>query len=134
LPRCRRSYKVALLNELIVRAMIKVKMALLHRIGLANIILEEMVMPELLQRDPTAENLADALVAITMDSPARQRQCDAFARLDAIMEIGTAVPSERAPAIIAVAGRHGSPGSRSRAAGAEPLRMVEGRGADDWPA
>jgi Lipid-A-disaccharide synthetase len=66
LPRCRRSYKVALLNELIVRAMIKMKMALLHRIGLANIILEEMVMPELLQRDPTAENLADALVAITM--------------------------------------------------------------------
>jgi hypothetical protein len=33
-----------------------------------------------------------------MDSPTRQRQCDAFARLDAIMEIGTAVPSERAAA------------------------------------
>jgi lipid A disaccharide synthetase len=41
-----------------------------------------MAMPELLQRNATAENLADALIAVTMDSPARQRQCDAFARLE----------------------------------------------------
>jgi lipid-A-disaccharide synthase len=103
---------VTLLNELIIRAMIKMKMASLHRVGLANVILDEMAMPELLQRNVTAENLADALVAITMDSPARQRQCDAFARLDAIMEIGTAVPSERvAAAVIAMARRHESTGS-----------------------
>jgi lipid-A-disaccharide synthase len=103
------TYKVTLLNELIVRAMVKMKIASLHRVGLANIILDENAMPELLQRDATAENLADALVAITMDSPARQRQCEAFARLDAIMEIGTAVPSERAAAaVIAMAGRHAS--------------------------
>jgi lipid-A-disaccharide synthase len=99
------AYKVTLLNELVVRAMAKVKM-----VSFANIILGEMAMPELLQRDATAESLADALVAVTMDSPARQRQCDAFARLDAIMEIGTAVPSERAAAaVIAAAGRHGRP-------------------------
>jgi lipid-A-disaccharide synthase len=104
------TYKVTLLEELIVRAMVKMKMASLHRVGLANIILDEDAMPELLQRDATAENLADALVAITMDSPARQRQCEAFARLDAIMEVGTAAPSERAAAaVIAMAGRHASP-------------------------
>jgi lipid-A-disaccharide synthase len=98
-------YKVPLLEELIVRAMATAKM-----VGLANIVLDDMVMPELLQRDATAENLADALVAVTIDSPARQRQCDAFARLDDIMEIGAAVPSERAAAaIIAMAARHGSP-------------------------
>jgi lipid-A-disaccharide synthase len=89
------AYKVSLLEEVVARTMIKVKM-----VGLANIILDEMATPELLQRDATAENLADALVAVIQDSPARQRQCDAFARLDTIMEIGRAVPSERAAAAV----------------------------------
>jgi lipid-A-disaccharide synthase len=85
------AYKVALLEEMIIRRMIQVKM-----VGLANIILDDMAMPELLQHDATAENLAAALVAVTQESPARQRQCAAFAKLDSIMEIGRAVPSERA--------------------------------------
>ncbi len=89
------AYRVTLLEEVIARAMIKVKM-----VGLANIILDEMAMPELLQRAATAENLADALMAVIADSPARQRQCDAFARLDAVMEIGTAMPSQRAAAAV----------------------------------
>jgi lipid-A-disaccharide synthase len=89
------AYKVTLLEELIVRPMIKAKM-----VGLANIILDEMAMPELLQRAATAENLAGALAGITVDSPARRRQCDAFARLDAVMEIGAAMPSERAAAAV----------------------------------
>jgi lipid-A-disaccharide synthase len=120
------AYKVTLLNELIVRAMIKMKIASLDRIGLANVILDEMAMPELLQRNATAENLADALVAITMDSPARQRQCDAFARLDGIMEIGTAVPSERAAAaVIAMARRHRATGRDPRRRPRDSCRMVE---------
>jgi lipid-A-disaccharide synthase len=85
------AYKVTLLEELIARAMIKVQM-----VGLANIIVGDMVMPELLQHDATAENLAAEVLGIIQDSPARRRQLDAFARLDAIMEIGTAAPSERA--------------------------------------
>jgi lipid-A-disaccharide synthase len=89
------AYKVTLVEELIARALVKVKM-----VGLANIILGEMVMPELLQRQATAKNLADALVAIVRDSPQRRRQCEAFAKLDAIMEIGRAVPSERAAAAV----------------------------------
>jgi lipid-A-disaccharide synthase len=89
------AYKVTLLEELIVRALVKVK-----AVGLANIILDEMIMPELLQRQATAKNLADALVAIVRDSPERRRQCDAFAKLDAIMEIGSAVPSARAAAAV----------------------------------
>src|SRR5215471_21146470 len=94
------AYRVTLFEELIIRALIRVKMA-----GLANIILDEMVMPKLLQRQGTAKNLADALVAIIKDSPQRQRQCEAFARLDAIMEIGRAVPSERAAAaVVALSG------------------------------
>jgi lipid-A-disaccharide synthase len=97
------AYKVTLLEEVIARAMIKVKM-----VGLANIVLGEMAMPELLQRDATAENLAAALMAVTQDTPARQRQCDAFARLDTIMEIGTAVPSKRAAATVIALARSGS--------------------------
>jgi lipid-A-disaccharide synthase len=89
------AYKVTLLEEVIARTMIKVKM-----VGLANIVLDEMVMPELLQRQATAQSLANALVDVTKDSPARRRQCDAFARLDAIMEIGLARPSERAAAAV----------------------------------
>src|SRR5262249_26551386 len=94
------AYKVALFEELIIRALVRVKMA-----GLANIILDEMIMPELLQRQATAKNLAEALVAIIKDSPQRRRQCEAFAKLDAIMEIGTAAPSKRAAAaVIALSG------------------------------
>ncbi len=105
------AYKVTLFEELIARAMIKVKM-----VGLANIILNEMVMPELLQQEATAENLADALVAVMKDSLVRQRQCDAFARLDAIMEIGRAVPSQRAAAAVIEMARSGRMRARSRTA------------------
>ncbi|HMA73789.1 MAG TPA: lipid-A-disaccharide synthase [Xanthobacteraceae bacterium] len=87
------AYKVTLVEELIARAMVKVK-----TVGLANIILGEMVMPELLQWQATAKNLADALIAIVGDTPQRRRQCEAFARLDTIMEIGGRAPSERAAA------------------------------------
>src|SRR5215467_8765721 len=97
------AYKATLFEELIVRALVKVRM-----VGLANIILGEMVMPELLQRQATAGNLADALVAIARDSPQRRRQCAAFASLDKVMEIGSAVPSERAAAaVIALCRRMG---------------------------
>jgi lipid-A-disaccharide synthase len=89
------AYKVTLVEELIARALVKAKM-----VGLANIILDDMIMPELLQRQATAKNLADALVAIIADSPLRRRQCEAFAKLDAIMEIGSAVPSQRAAAAV----------------------------------
>jgi lipid-A-disaccharide synthase len=104
------AYKVTLLEELIARAMIKVKM-----VGLANIILGEVVMPELLQRAATPDNLANALAAIIPDSPARRRQCEAFARLDVIMEVGTAVPSKRAAAVVIE-----TAGSRSALGGGHP--------------
>jgi lipid-A-disaccharide synthase len=97
------AYKVTLVEELIARALVRAKM-----VGLANIILGDMIMPELLQRQATAKNLADALVAIVHDSPQRWRQCEAFAKLDAIMEIGSAVPSRRAAAkVIALSSRVG---------------------------
>jgi lipid-A-disaccharide synthase len=89
------AYKVAIVEELIVRALVTVRM-----IGLANIILDDKVMPELLQRQATPQNLAEALVSVIGDTPQRQRQCEAFARLDAIMEVCGDAPSRRAAAIV----------------------------------
>jgi lipid-A-disaccharide synthase len=89
------AYKAGIAEELILRAMVKVPM-----IGLANLILGEKVMPELLQRQATPYRLAEMLVAVVADTPQRRHQCDAFARLDAVMEIGAAAPSARAAAIV----------------------------------
>jgi len=94
------AYKVTLVEELIARALVRVK-----TVGLANIILDEMVMPELLQRQATAKNLAYALVAIAGDTPQRRRQCEAFVKLDTIMEIGGRAPSERAATTVIAVSR-----------------------------
>ncbi|MCX5577291.1 lipid-A-disaccharide synthase [Kaistia terrae] len=63
---------------------------------LPNIILNEMLVPELIQHDCTPEKLADALEPLIADGPARQRQLDGFARLDAIMSTDGVAPSDRA--------------------------------------
>ena len=57
-------------------------------------------MPEFLQRACTAEALAAALVPLFADTPERRRQIEAFARLDAIMDIGKGAPSDRAAAVV----------------------------------
>jgi lipid-A-disaccharide synthase len=95
------AYKVTVVEELIARAFVNVSM-----IGLANIILDEKVMPELLQRHATPQNLADALVAIVGDTAQRRRQCEAFVRLDTIMEVAGRAPSQRAAAVVVALARH----------------------------
>jgi len=67
---------------------------------LANLLLGENVVPEFLQHNCTPEKLAAALLPLLADTPARRRQVDAFARLDAIMEIGTRAPAARAAEIV----------------------------------
>jgi lipid-A-disaccharide synthase len=85
------AYTVTLIEELIARAFITAPSAIL-----TNLILGENVVPEFLQRDCTVANLSSALVELVQDTPERRRQIEAFARLDDIMQIGTAVPSARA--------------------------------------
>jgi lipid-A-disaccharide synthase len=105
------AYRVALFEELIARALVKT-----DTIGLANLILGEKIMPELLQRDAAAQNLADALVPLVGDTAERRRQCEGLARLDAVMEVGVAVPSARAAAIVlAMASRPGPVSSSNTA-------------------
>jgi lipid-A-disaccharide synthase len=70
----------------------------------------------LLQRDAAAQNLADALVPLVGDTVERRRQCEGLARLDAVMEVGVAVPSARAAAIVlAMASRPGPVSSSNTA-------------------
>ncbi len=67
---------------------------------LANLLLGENVVPELLQHDCTAENLASALLPLFSDTPQRHRQIEAFSRLDEIMQIGSSAPALRAADIV----------------------------------
>ena len=56
----------------------------------------------------TPERLAEALLPLLADTPQRQRQIEAFGRLDAIMAIGGEAPSAKAAAIVLdVAQNHG---------------------------
>jgi lipid-A-disaccharide synthase len=98
------AYRLSLIEEMIARLM---RQPELSTVILANLVIGENVAPEFLQRDCTPEKLADALVPLVFDTPQRRRQLDAFARLDAIMGIGTASPSNQAAAIVLDLARRG---------------------------
>src|SRR5580700_2547629 len=74
---------------------------------LANLVLGENVIPELLQSAATPDRLAEALLPLLTDTPQRQRQIAAFGRLDAIMAIGGEAPSAKAAAIVLDVAQHG---------------------------
>ncbi|MEA2991674.1 MAG: lipid-A-disaccharide synthase, partial [Alphaproteobacteria bacterium] len=76
---------------------------------LANLVVEDNVVPEFIQETCTVENLTQALLPLLSDTPERRRQIEAFARLDTIMEIGSAVPSERAADIVLARAERGRP-------------------------
>ena len=89
------AYKVTAFEAPILRRVIRAPSAIL-----ANLVLGENVVPEFLQEHCTVENLTQALLPLLSDTPERQRQLDAFARLDAVMETGIAHPSARAAEIV----------------------------------
>ena len=88
-------YKVARLEAIVARVLIKVPSVIL-----ANLVLGRNVVPEFLQQDCTAENLSAALSPLMADTPERRRQTSAFAELDQIMALGQGSPSERAAAVV----------------------------------
>jgi lipid-A-disaccharide synthase len=98
------AYRVAAIEAAIMRRLIGVPKVLqgevLRSVILANLVLKEWVMPELLQQDCTPRAIANALAPLLSDTPERRRQVEAFVRLDAIMEIGSASPDERAAEIV----------------------------------
>jgi len=89
------AYKVSAVEAVAVRRLVRVPSYIL-----ANLVIGENVVPELVQEDCTPDRLADALVPLLGDTPQRQRQTGAFAKLDAIMEIGSRAPAARAADIV----------------------------------
>jgi lipid-A-disaccharide synthase len=92
------AYRVSLVEEIILR-LIRLQ-AKLPSVILANLVIGENAIPELLQWDCTPEKLADALVPLMAETPQRLRQIEAFRRLDPIMAIGSASPSSKAAAFV----------------------------------
>ncbi len=88
-------YRGAALEAFIARRVIRVP-----TIILANLVLGEIAVPEFYQDDCTAQNIAPLLTELLADTPARQRQLDAFAKLDGIMGTGAQSPSQRAAQIV----------------------------------
>lgn len=88
------AYRVRRWEAVIARLLVKVKMALLP-----NILLNERVVPELLQENCTAAKIIAATAPLLDEGAPRGRQLDAFERLDAILAVPEA-PSDRAAAIV----------------------------------
>ncbi len=74
---------------------------------LANLVLGENVVPELLQEECTPEKLAAALEPLIFDTPERRKQIEAYRRLDDIMAVGGTPPSAKAAAIVLDVARRG---------------------------
>jgi len=89
------SYKISPIEEIVGHLLVRIP-----SIVLANLVLGDNVMPEVLQRRATPENLAAALLPLLSDTPERARQVAAFGRIDAVMEIGGAAPSARAAEVV----------------------------------
>jgi lipid-A-disaccharide synthase len=104
--------------EAIIARLIRLQ-AKLPSVILANLVIGENVVPELLQEDCTPDKLAAALLPLVSDTPERRRQIEAFGRLDATMAIGAATPSATAAAIVLEVARQGrlNPAAAVRPAG-----------------
>ncbi len=89
------SYRVSAWEGAIVRMLLQANSAILP-----NIVLNENVVPELLQENSTAENLASALLPLLSDSPERKRQLEAFTRLDEILGTDGEAASDKAARIV----------------------------------
>jgi lipid-A-disaccharide synthase len=89
------AYRVRAVEAMIARRMIRVPSVIL-----ANLILGENCIPELLQEECTPDRLANALIPLLRDTPERRNQLASFARLDAVMQIGALDPDSRAADIV----------------------------------
>jgi lipid-A-disaccharide synthase len=95
------AYRIGAFEGALVRALVRPQIGV-QSVILANLVLGARVVPEFLQGDCTASALADALVPLLGDTPARRSQLEAFAKLDAIMDLAAAPSVRAADAVLAV--------------------------------
>lgn len=88
------AYRVRWWEAAIARLMVKVNMVLLP-----NILLNERVVPELLQENCTSEKIAAAAIPLFERNTARNQQLDAFTRLEAVLSTPD-LPSRQAAGFI----------------------------------
>jgi len=100
------AYRMSPVEAFIVVWLLRV-LVRLPSVILANLVLGENVIPELLQSACTPERLAETFLPLLSDTPQRQRQIEAFGRLDAIMAIGGEAPSDKAAAVVLDVARRG---------------------------
>jgi lipid-A-disaccharide synthase len=98
------AYRLGMFEGALVRALVRPQISV-RSVLLANLVLGANVMPEFLQGDCTAPALAEALVPLLGDTPARHRQLAAFATLDAVMGLGTAPSAKAADTVLSVIAR-----------------------------
>ncbi|MBN9011132.1 MAG: hypothetical protein J0H63_13775, partial [Rhizobiales bacterium] len=72
----------------------------IHSIVLPNLVLGANAIPEFIDQDASAPNLAHALLPLLADTPERRAQVEAFGRLDALMSPGAKAPSAMAADIV----------------------------------
>jgi lipid-A-disaccharide synthase len=89
------AYRVGAIEAALAHMLIRVP-----SVVLANLVLGENVVPELLQSACTPGSLAAALAPLLADTPERRRQSEAFARLDSVMEVAGTAPSQRAAEVV----------------------------------
>jgi lipid-A-disaccharide synthase len=95
------AYRISAWEAPIYRALVRVSSVILP-----NLVIGENVVPELLQEEFTPELIAASLVPLIAQGPARERQLEAFARLDGIMDLAGEPPSLKAArAVLAVVAR-----------------------------
>jgi lipid-A-disaccharide synthase len=95
------AYRISAWEAPIYRALVRVSSVIL-----ANLVIGENVVPELLQEEFTPDLIAESLIPLIADTPQRQRQLAGFARLDAVMDLTGAPPSLKAArAVLAVVER-----------------------------
>jgi lipid-A-disaccharide synthase len=96
------AYRTGALEAFIVRRALTVSSVIL-----ANLVIGEHVVPEFIQENCTADQLASALGDVLSDTPLRRRQLEAFARIDGIMSTGHQPPSVRAADLVLATMRKG---------------------------
>lgn len=89
------AYRVSGIEAVIARRLIRVPSVIL-----TNLVLGENTVPEFIQSECTPDKLAASLAPLLRESPQRQKQIEALARLDQVMEIGSAQPAQKAADIV----------------------------------